>query len=473
MTPVPIAAFMASKAVALVSDKVVRVLEPAAGSGVLLASVVHALLAKPDGPERIELLAYEIDARLLPALSEACVACREAAAHRGVVLEFEVRHEDFLLSPLCLAQQPVADVVIANPPYFKLNSGDLRVRAHPYAVHGQANIYGLFMAACVRLLRPGASYCFITPRSWTNGPYFAAVRRHLLARTRLDAIHVFESRRTHFKDDAVLQEAMITWASACPHGSAVRVSSSAGSRDLEHCSAQTFLHNAIVRAGDGQVIFLPDASSADALPSSWTDSLGTLGLRVSTGPTVAFRANSQTRDDYAATTVPLLWMQHVQRMHIQWPVGKKREYIAANSVTAWMLLHNEPMVLLRRFSPKEDVRRMTAAPYLGELPGEYLGLENHLNYIYRPGGSMTVNEVRGLAALLNCELIDRHFRSISGNTQINATEMRTLPLPSWAVIDAIGRALPPGEGDLAEAERAVSAVLYGPALEADVCELRA
>ena len=45
---------------------------------------------------------------------------------------------------------------------------------------------------------------------------------------------------------------------------------------------------------------------------------------------MAFRANSQTQDDYAATTVPLLWMQHVQRMHIQWPVGKKREYIAAN-----------------------------------------------------------------------------------------------------------------------------------------------
>ena len=30
-------------------------------------------------------------------------------------------------------------------------------------------------------------------------------------------------------------------------------------------------------------------------------------------------------------------------------------------MTAWMLLHSEPMVVLRRFSPKEDVRRMTAA----------------------------------------------------------------------------------------------------------------
>lgn len=166
-------------------------------------------------------------------------------------------------------------------------------------------------------------------------------------------------------------------------------------------------------------------------------------------------------------------MQHVQRMHIRWPVGKKRESIAANSVTAWMLLHNEPMVLLRRFSPKEDVRRMTAAPYLGDLPGETLGLENHLNHICRPGASMTVNEVRGLSALLNCEWVDRHFRSVSGNTQINATEMRTLSLPSWAVIDAIGCALPPGRSDLAEAELAVSAVLDGQALEVGACGLRA
>lgn len=42
MTPVPIATFMAAKAVAVVSDKVVRVLEPAAGSGVLVASVSGA-----------------------------------------------------------------------------------------------------------------------------------------------------------------------------------------------------------------------------------------------------------------------------------------------------------------------------------------------------------------------------------------------------------------------------------------------
>ena len=63
-----------------------------------------AMRANPLGAflQSLALVRARPDARLLPALSDACVACREAAAHRGVVLEFEVCHEDFLLSPLCL-----------------------------------------------------------------------------------------------------------------------------------------------------------------------------------------------------------------------------------------------------------------------------------------------------------------------------------------------------------------------------------
>ncbi len=463
MTPVAIASFMATRAVAQMSEGVVRILEPAAGTGVLLAATVSALLGKSLRPARIELLAFEIDLRLAADLRDTCLACQVAAAEQGVPLVFELRHEDFLLSSLCLAQQPLADVVIANPPYFKLNASDPRVRAHRYVVHGQANIYGLFMAACVGLLNTGGSYCFITPRSWTNGPYFSAVRRHVLARARLDAVHVFRSRTDHFQDDEVLQEAMITWARARSLDADVVVSRSECGGDPGTCTTPTASHRWIVREGDDQVIFLPDDEPADSALPELTESLGSLGLRVSTGPTVAFRANEHLSDDEAtrgaAASVPLLWMQHVRRMDVQWPIGKKREHIVANASTAWMLLHNEPIVILRRFSPKEDVRRVTAAPYLGSLPGSHFGLENHLNYIYRPGGSMTAREVRGLAAWLNSARVDRYFRSVSGNTQINAAELRSLPLPPWYVLEAVGDALPVDVPDLEQIERALSVVL--------------
>ena len=73
---------------------------------------------------------------------------------------------------------------------------------------------------------------------------------------------------------------------------------------------------------------------------------------------------------------------------------------------------------------------MIAAPLLAsEFPGEWVGLENHLNYIYRKQGSLETEEIYGLSALFNSALVDRYVRIANGNTQVNAAELRALPLP--------------------------------------------
>jgi hypothetical protein len=77
-----------------------------------------------------------------------------------------------------------------------------------------------------------------------------------------------------------------------------------------------------------------------------------------------------------------------------------------------------------------------------------------LNYVYRQGGlsarspsarhstqsggDLTVAEVVGLSALFNSALIDRYFRVVNGNTQVNAADLRSLPLPPMDVIERIG-----------------------------------
>jgi adenine-specific DNA-methyltransferase len=97
-------------------------------------------------------------------------------------------------------------------------------------------------------------------------------------------------------------------------------------------------------------------------------------------------------------------------------------------------------VLLRRFSAKEERRRLTASWLLRTAEARpYLALENHLNYVYHAERELTVDEVLGLTALFNSALLDRYFRIISGNTQVNATEIRTMRFPALDRVAAIGR----------------------------------
>lgn len=444
MTPPAIATFMARRLAATVADTTVRVLEPAAGAGILAAALVEELLALAEPPERIELMMCELDERLLPGLEELGRRLHAHCADRGVVLDWFVQPGDFLLSELATNGRAVENLlVISNPPYFKLNKDDPRAVAHAYAVHGQPNIYGLFMAACARLTGAGGRWCFITPRSWMAGSYFGAVRRAVFAHLRIESLHTFDSRREHFEEDAILQEAVITWATGRPAvepNLQVLVTSSTGIGDLDTAQARALPMARLVGADEDQMVALPHG---DDPFEDWTDTLATHGLRVSTGPVVPFRSKEYILEHGTGATVPLLWMQHVTQTGIRWPIQKKREHILATAGSAWMLVPNSPMVLMRRFSPKEDERRVTAAAYTGGLPGAVLGLENHLNYVYRPGGTMTVNEARGLAAFLSSRLVDEHFRALAGSTQVNAAELRKLPLPPLDVLEALGAALPP------------------------------
>lgn len=466
MTPPAIAVFMARRLVAGVHRDCVRVLEPSAGSGILVAAVIEELLAKgEDRPRRIEALLYELDERLAPTLSNLCARIRQRCAAANVEFDSKLACQDFLLSDLAVQGKPIDGLLtISNPPFLKLNkTSDPRAKLHAYAVHGQPNIYALFMAATARLTPPNGNWCFITPRSWMAGAYFKAARHTMLHHLTFDSLHAFESRTEGFEDDAVLQETVIAWASGrtlVDHDLNILLTRSQGAGDLDVAHTIALPSSRILGADEHLMFRLPQ-DHADPF-EHWSDTLRTHGLEVSTGPVVAFRSTQWIREHAEPRTVPLLWLQHVRQQQINWPIRKKHEHILATAENAWMLVKNAPMVVMRRFSPKEDARRVTCAAYLGLLPGAALGLENHLNYIHRPAGRMTHHEARGLSAFLASTLVDRHFRALAGSTQVNATELRKLPLPPQQVIEEIGRSLP-DHPSLTEVDEAVDVALGGMA----------
>lgn len=468
LTPVPVAYFMAGQIAA--SGDIIRILDPAAGAGILLCAAVEALVARSKAPRRIELVACEVDAALAGILADVLDDLRDWAAVRGTNVGVKVICSDFILEHAAALRsmggflphlQPGHDfdVVIANPPYFKLNKGDPRAQAAAAVIHGQPNIYSLFMAIGAALLRDKGELVFITPRSFASGPYFRLFREWFFDSMRPESVHIFGSRREAFGRDAVLQENVIiksirqdAWAHR-KVDELLTISVSEGIGDLDSPERRSVSLDSVLDMGSQEkVLRLPISGVEDdlmRLVDRWTGSLRAYGLQISTGPVVPFRATEfvdkvgQVPESHA----PLLWMNHVQPMRVTWPLGRhKPEYIKCVMAARPLLIPNRNYVLLRRFSAKEEQRRLVAAPYLartGSAP--MIGLENHLNYVYRPGGTLTEEETFGLAALFSSSLMDRYFRTSSGNTQVSATELRTMPLPALETITAIGkqaRALP-------------------------------
>jgi len=461
LTPITVADFMAGQIAA--GHDVIRILDPAAGAGILLCAAVEALVARLAAPRRIELVSYEVDPALAEILAAVLAELRNWAAVRGTEVAIEVVRSDFVLEHGAalrsvggfLRHLPASgafDVVIANPPYFKLKKADPRAKAAAAVVHGQPNIYGLFMAIGAALLDDGGELVFITPRSFASGPYFRLFREWFFHSIRPEFVHIFDSRRDTFGRDAVLQENIImkgirgdAWAHQ-NLTAMLTISTSQGIGDLDSSERWSVrLDSVLDMSSKEKVLRLPLSSIEDdfmQLVDSWAGSLQAYGLQISTGPVVPFRATEYVDQtgQVPGSHVPLLWMNHVQPMRVTWPLGRhKPEYIKHVVAAQPLLVPNRNYVLLRRFSAKEEKRRLVAGPYLARTSSAAMvGLENHLNYISRPGGTLTENETLGLAALFNSSLLDKYFRISSGNTQVSATELRTMPLPALETITAIG-----------------------------------
>lgn len=464
LTPTRVAEFMAG----LVdpSRKRVRLLDPAAGSGTLACALVEHLALANDSLQEVDLVAYETDPDLQDALSVVLDDLKGWAATRAINLRVRLEKRDFILAnseslkssgQLFEGSTPDRfDLVIANPPYFKIPKSDRRAQGATAIIYGQPNIYALFMAASSALLHKGGEFVFITPRSFASGPYFRLFRERFFSDLRPVKIHLFGSRRDAFGRDEVLQENMILqgirdpgWLSHGGHRFDLEISSSAGIADLDRSSRRVLPVQSVFDLNTPErVLRLPILESEDRamrVVDSWKGSLHQYGMNISTGPVVPFRATEFLVNTTTPATshVPLIWMNHVHAMRISFPNGaRKPQYIEKSSMRRSLLLPNRNYVLLRRFSAKEEAHRLVAAPWLHNLSScAWLGIENHLNYIHRPGGELGEDECRGLAAILNSELLDTYFRVSSGNTQVSATELRAMPLPSLEDIKLIGRSL--------------------------------
>ena len=163
---------------------------------------------------------------------------------------------------------------------------------------------------------------------------------------------------------------------------------------------------------------------------------------------VSFRATQYLteEDSYDGVhRVPLLWMNHLQDFSVQFPLTtiKKPQTMLMTEASYKLLIKNQYYVLLKRFSSKEQKRRLYASYYSPAFlkHTDYFGLENHVNYIWRPVEGLSREEGLGIMALLNSSLLDSYFRVMNGHTQVNASEINHLPFPTYETILQIGKTM--------------------------------
>ncbi len=465
-TPPPVARFMAS--LIEIPPGNVRVLDPGAGSGILSAAVCERVL-ELRARRHIHFELYETDTSLLPSLVQCLAACRRALRSAGHELSYSLHEEDFVLAarpqPSLFERvhhETGLDAIIVNPPYFKIGRDSPHARAMAKVVHGQPNIYALFLALSADLLRAGGQLVAITPRSFCNGLYFRGFRRWFFKRMSLEHVHLFESRRDTFREANVLQESVITKTTKRTQSPRVVLTTSFGQEIPSRPVRRALPSDHVLDNDAGDMILRipenPKDSDVMKLVESWPKRFSEMGLRVSTGPVVSFRATEFLRQAMnGSNTVPLLSVHNVRAFETVWPLkkGRKPTAFAVQPDSKALLLPVRNYVLLRRFTAKEERRRLVASSFLKrDVPGALVALENHLNYVYHAERELSEDECLGLAAIFNSALLDRYFRAISGNTQVNATELRSMPLPDLRTLSRIGSkilSLAPITTSLAEA----------------------
>ena len=474
LTPSPIGEFMASLFHVLPAQ--VRLLDAGAGAGALTAAFVGNVCKCDCRVKSIAVTAYELDPEILPLLREKMEECMKWCRAARIEFTVQIHHADFiqemsgkLAGGLFCTEPPKINVAIVNPPYKKINVGSPERIALRSIGLETSNLYTGFVGLLASVLEPGGQLVAITPRSFCNGPYFQPFREFFLNQMELHQLHVFESRNAAFQEDAVLQENIIfhaTKSRAQPQ--TVIVSSSSGSMNQPVSATRRIPYAEIVHPEDPEkFIHIPSENGhadASAMLSKLPATLESLGVTVSTGPVVDFRLRDALRSNAEPGTVPLLYACHFNAGAIRWPKpgSRKPNAILDNDVTRPWLVPTGMYLLTKRFTSKEEKRRVVACLFdPSSVDAEYIGLENHLNYFHGGGKGLERSLACGLFAYLNSTVVDQYFRCFSGHTQVNATDLRKLAYPGRDTLQAIGRSVARLDISQAEIDQLVEHHIHG------------
>lgn len=425
-------------------------LDPACGGAAFLTPIAlrmrAALRTKGLKPRRLlkhiesHLFGTDLDKTLCEMSQHfLCMALHEEIQKTGYIPAFQVHWGDSLTH--LTSRLGKVDVVVCNPPYRKMTVDELMPLRVVYAevVEAQPNLYCLFMALCVRLLRIGGYAALVTPTSFLSGQYFVGLRKFLMRHTDIEHIGMVSDRQGVFID--VEQETALT---------VLR-------KRIEEDRIQLRANVSVV-SGTGQYkgvgeCQLPNAGAVWPIPRSVDDvallkaasrskfRLSDYGYKIRIGAYVwnrdkrpKFETLQDVRRAKASTAMPLIWSRDIA---VKGSVQLK-DSVAGRGEHRFVDLGNKkhssvvasPCVVMQRVTSNGQPRRLVAAavsPGVFTTYGGFIG-ENHVIILEQVTDKPALTPSK-LAGLLRTHAVDRCFRCISGATNVSAFELKQLALP--------------------------------------------
>jgi len=428
----------------------IKILDPGAGSGILSAAVLEAVEQRFGNVREIELTCYENNLDIIPLL-EANIEHMKRALNASLTVNIVkdnyilAQSDDFSGTFMASANPRKFDWIIGNPPYFKLTKDAPEARSMREVCFGAPNIYFLFATMSLFNLRENGEMVYIVPRSWTSGAYFARFRNYLLKNGRLTNVHLFASRDKVFDAENVLQETLIIKlkkTNTTP--SLIKITSSLDSSNFGNISEVSVPYQIVVSGSERYVYLATSREEIDVLEkvNSMGSPMPSIGLKMKTGLTVDFRNRELLRNDLGDHVVPLFYAQHIKDGRVVFPIGKDNEYLSDELPSIVQL--NRNYLFVKRFTAKEERRRLQCAIYLANQYPEYqkISTENKINFIDTIDDTeMSEELVYGLYIILNSTLYDMYYRILNGSTQVNASEINTIPVPARKDLERMGQKL--------------------------------
>lgn len=415
------------------------ILDPGTGSAILSAALLERLAKSPI--KSVSLLCYETEAAILPLLRDVLAHIRSAAPFH---FNYKIMTENYITSQK--EAPPLADLIISNPPYRKIPRLAEEAQAMPHVVHGAPNLYFLFAARSIENLFHGGQMVYIIPRSWTSGAYFKKFRRFLLQHASLQHMHLFISRDKVFEQETVLQETMIIKVKKTVNlPKNITITSTDSNRDFKKRQTLKIPASLVVGNDENHYVFLITNEAEKAVLerlSIFQETLPSLGLKMKTGLTVDFREQQYLLDEPSADAVPMFFSQHMKGGRIVFPIGKHGEYLRKGKAS--LLQSNSNYLFVKRFTAKEEPRRLQCSIYLHTDFPSYteISTQNKINFIAcLEQTPLSEAMVYGLYCIFNSTLYDQYYRILNGSTQVNSTEVNTMPVPGAAEIEYMGRKL--------------------------------